>query len=171
MRHIHGRLAIASLLFVWATLVAAADVERPYVMKEDQAPVGSMLKRGSVHGTLPYDKRYDELTPDQRTQVKSDYEAMAENDEPPFPAQGLGPVMKAIKKAADAFTPRGTLDAAVEIGPDGTARSLKIYKAPDDAQFTQFAAQLLMVTPYKAARCGGQPCTMWYPFHIEFSVR
>ena len=170
MRHIHGKLALASFLFVWGSLAAAADTERPYTIKDDTPPLGSMLKRGSVHGTLPYDKRYAELTPEQRAQVKADYEPMAENDEPPFPAEGLGPIMKAFHKAAQAFGPRGTLDAAVEIGPDGAARSLKLYKAPDDARFTQFATQLLMATPWKPALCGGQPCLMWYPVHVEFSV-
>ncbi len=83
MRHIHGKLALASFLFVWGTLAAAADPERPYAIKDDTPALGSMLKRGSVHGTLPYDNRHAELTPEQRAQVKADYEPMAENDEPP----------------------------------------------------------------------------------------
>src|SRR5579862_4552063 len=100
MRHIHGRLAVASLLFVWATLASAADGEAQYQIKEDQPAVGTLLKRGAVTGPLPYDKRYDQLTAEQRMQVKSNYEAMADDDEPPFPAEGLGPLMKSIHKAA-----------------------------------------------------------------------
>lgn len=170
MRHIHGRLAVASLLFAWATLAAAGDGDSQYQIKEDQPAVGTLLKRGVVSGPLPYDKRYDQLTREQRLQLKANYEPMAEDDEPPFPAQGLGPLMKSMRKAAQAFTPSGTLDAAVEVGPDGAARSIKIYKAPDNSRFTQFAAQLLMVTPYKPAVCGGKPCVMWYPVNMDFTV-
>src|SRR4051812_28913387 len=105
MRHIQGRLAVASLLFVWATLASAADADPQYTIKQDQPAVGTLLKRGAVTGNLPYDKRYDQLTPEQRLLVKSHYEPMADDDEPPFPAEGLGPLMKSMHKAAQAFTP------------------------------------------------------------------
>ena len=170
MRHIHGRLAMAGLLFVWATLALAGDGDPSYQMKQDKPAVGTMLKRGVVTGPLPYDKRYDQLTPAQRQQVKSHYDSMADDDEPPFPAEGLGPMMRALHKGADTFEPTGLLDAEVEVGPDGTARSIKIYKATDVQRFTQYAAQVLMLTHYKPAVCGGKPCVMWYPVSIEFTV-
>ena len=170
MRHIHKRLAIASLFFACAATTWAAGEPERFEIKDAQAPTGSMLKRGVVTGDLPYDKRYDQLTEAQRDLVKANYEPMAADDEPPFPADGLGAVMKALRKAASATYPRGVLDIAVEVGPDGVARSARIYHAPDDARFTQYAAQVLMLTKYKPAVCGGKACAMWFPLNATFTV-
>jgi hypothetical protein len=170
MRHLQGKLALAGLLFVCAALASAADDPKQYRLNEEQPLTGSMLKHSGATGNLPYDKRYEDMTPEQRALVKAAYEPMPDADEPPFPADGLGPMMKAFHKGANAYEPRGEIDMAVEVGPDGVGRSVQIYKTTDDPKFTRFAAGLLMFTKYKPAVCGGRPCTMWYPLHVHFTV-
>jgi hypothetical protein len=56
---------------------------------------------------------------------------------------------------------------AVEVGPDGTARSVSVMRSIDD-QSTKAFASVLMVTKYKAAICGGKPCTMQFPVRVHF---
>ena len=77
------RLAIASLCFGCAAPALAADTPESYGIKENTAATGTLLKRNVVTGNVPFDKRYDQMTPEQRQRIKDRYEAMAPDDEPP----------------------------------------------------------------------------------------
>ncbi len=160
MRHIRERLAIASLFFICAIFAgdARAADDDPGSKAREAAPLaGAMLKRNVAVGNFPLDKRYEQMTPEQRERIKAHYEAMAPGDEPPFPAEGMGPIMVALQKGSAAYRVSGQLDVAVEVGPDGSARTLTVYQAPDDAEFRKFVASLLTVTHYKPGVCGGRP--------------
>ncbi len=168
MWHIHERLAIAGLLFVCAAAALAADPAASFGMKDSSPPTGSSLRRNIVEGSLPFDKRYDELTPAQRELFKSRYEPMAADDEPPFPVDGLGPMMLALQKGAVRYDVRGRLDMSVVIGPDGAPQAVTAYETPGDERFTKFAATILMVQKYKPAVCGHRPCQMAFPVLLTF---
>ncbi len=163
----HARLAIASLLFACACRALAADTPETYGIKESVAPTGTLLKRSLITGNVPFDKTWAQLTPEQRQHVKDNYEAMPADDEPPFPADGLAPMMKALQRGASLFHVDGTLDMTVDIGPDGQPRKVDVVKAPDDPQFRQFATSVLMLTRYKAAVCGGKACAMGFPLQVS----
>jgi len=113
------------------------------------------------------DLRYDQMTPEQQAAVKSVYDRMPADDEPPFPAGGMSPVVKALLKGAGAYHVYGLVDLTVEVGPDGTARGVSAYALPDDADFRQFVVSLVMVTRYKPAVCAGKPCVMSWPLQLE----
>lgn len=168
MRHIRQRLAIAGLLFVYSIAALAADPAEHFGVKDSSPPTGSSLRRNIVEGSLPFDKRYDELTPAQRELVKARYEPMAPDDEPPFPVDGLGPMMLALQKGAVRYEVRGRLDMSVLIGPDGAPQAVTAYETPGDDRFTKFAATILMVQKYKPAVCGGRPCQMAFPVQATF---
>ena len=162
-----ARLALAGLLFVCASHSAAADQSATYGIKEAAPATGSMVKRSVITGNVPFDKTYAQLTPEQRQHVKDNYEAMPADDEPPFPVDGLAPMMKALQKGASLFHVNGTLAMTADIGPDGQPRKIDVLKAPDDPQFRQFAVSLLMITRYKPAVCGGKPCAMGFPLEVS----
>jgi len=168
MWHIHERLAIASLLFVCSAAALAADSAEHFGVKDSSPPTGSSLRRNIVEGSLPFDKRYDELTPPQRELFKARYEPMAADDEPPFPIDGLGPMMLALHQGAVRYDIRGRLDMSVMVGPDGAPSAVTAYETPGDERFTKFAATILMVQKYKPAVCGGRPCQMAFPVQVTF---
>jgi hypothetical protein len=160
-------LSIAMLLAFGTAAAAAADPPETYGIKEAAPATGTMIKRAVITGAVPFDKRYDQMTPEQRQRVKDLYEPMAPNDEPPFPADGLAPLMKALQKAATSYRVTGPLELVADIGPDGAPRKVDVLRAPDDPQFRAFATSLLMVTRYKPAVCGGRACAMGFPLQAN----
>ena len=167
MKRIRSGLAIAGLCFACATPVIAAEPSESYDIKEDTAATGTLLKRSVIKGDVPFDKRYEQMTPEQRQRIKDRYEAMGSNDEPPFPADGLAPVMKAVLQAASAFHVDGPVEIETTIGPDGAARDVTFIRAPQNAQFKGYMTTLLMSTRYKAAVCGGKACVMGFPLQVN----
>ncbi len=158
MKPVLASLAIASLLLACMAPLAA---EAP--------PGGIVLRRDVAPPNVPLDKRYDQMDEAQRALLKARYAGMGAGDEPPWPVDGLGPVMLALRQGADVYRVRGQLDMTVEVGPDGAARSVAVYEDAGDAQFTKFAASLLMTTKYKPAVCSGQPCAMAWPLQVTMS--
>jgi hypothetical protein len=165
MKRIRIGLAIAGLCMVGATTALAAEPPATYDIKEDTT--GTLFKRSVIKGDVPFDKRYDQMTPEQRQRIKDRYEAMAPDDEPPFPADGLAPMMKSLLQAARAFQVEGRLEIEATIGPDGAAREVTFIRAPQNAQFKATMTSLLMSTKYKAAVCGGKACVMGFPLQVN----
>ena len=121
-------------------------------------------------GAIPLNRRYSELTRDQQAILKSRYEAIAENDEPPFPVDGLEPLFAAISKGQQKSLAQGVMEIQVEIDANGDAKAARVFQSPD-ADLTRFAASVLMLSKYKPGVCAGTPCAMAYPFRMTFSVR
>jgi hypothetical protein len=171
MKHVLERLAAAGLLFVCATSAMASDTNATPGLKEPEPVTGPTLKHNGVVANVPLDKRYDQMDEEQRGRIRAEFEAMAPSDEPPFPADGMAAIMMALRKGAAAYHVSGELDLAVNVGSDGAARSVSVFASPNDAQFKQFVASLLLLTRYKAAVCAGQPCSMAWPLQVTFSRR
>jgi hypothetical protein len=170
--------AVAAALFALACGTAAAtcvpdDKLRPIL--EDSPATGTSIRRAiATTRSVPFDKRYEELTPAQRACLRDAYEAMPDADEPPFPAGGMqvivGQVASAHSRAwkAGAALPLGMLEVAVKIDSKGRATAVDVYQALDDRPFMALIATVLMTTPYKPAVCGGRPCSMSFPLSIRF---
>jgi len=113
---------------------------------------------------IPLDKTYAELTPEQKAELHAMYENMADGDEPPFPENGIQPIVNAIRKAQRLRQARGELNMSVTVGPDGNATKVEDLGGVYDIQMTEIAQQVLLLTRYKPAICKGQPCTMQFRF-------
>jgi hypothetical protein len=134
-----------------------------------QAPEGSMqfVPRGPGEiGPLPYDARYEQLTPAERDVVRSAYESLAAEDEPPYPAAGMGALLRPLLQASHTMYVDGEVDALVEVGPDGVPRSVEVYRSPEP-MFTKVVAVVLMGASYKPALCKGVPCAMKFPLRVK----
>jgi Gram-negative bacterial TonB protein C-terminal len=107
------------------------------------------------------------LTADERQRVKSQYEAMAESDEPPYPLHGLHKIVEASVALQKKRSPRGQLVLAVTVNAAGDAISVEVLKSPDSETARAMAA-VLMLEKYKPAVCKGVPCKMQFPFRINY---
>jgi hypothetical protein len=163
---LHFATAILASLFVFST--ASADPQQ-YVIKQSVPSTGSSIKRPIViTGTIPLDERYAELTPEQKNSLKSLYEKMGDNDEPPFPLHGLRPLYEALGKAHEQLelTYRGPVTLYVDVDSQGRPGNMSLVESPDQ-QIAQAAANVLATQKFKPAVCNGTPCAMRYVFHAE----
>jgi hypothetical protein len=146
--------------------------ERPsYSLKQEQASVGTSLKRDIVTGgAVPFGKRYAELTPEQQAIVKAQYEEMGPDDEPPYPADGIGSVYKLFSLIQERTHARGYYSIAVEISSTGVPTAVSFLKAEDE-DVAKLLAQAALIPKYKPAVCHGMPCAMEIPFRVNFTTK
>jgi hypothetical protein len=158
---------VAALLVV---LVMQSCLAETYGIREDQSPVGSSIRRNVVSWYIPLDRRWDEMTEEQKTSVKNFYENIEPGDEPPFPADGMRPVMDVVRKAQAKLLINEDVNVVVTVGIAGEVLTVKAIGSPDP-EMTKFLAGVLYLTRFKPAVCGGRPCQMDFPFHFAFRIR
>src|SRR5258708_16758746 len=97
---------------------------------------------------------------------------MAENDEPPFPIDGLGPLYKAIAEVHKQLLRtrfglgvNGLLALHLQVDSQGRATSVSAYRSPDP-EMTKYAAAVVTLPQYKPAWSGRQPCPKEFPVPI-----
>lgn len=168
-------LASCSLLVVTAFGAAwAADDQPPapvYSVKEPHDLTRTRIRSTVVNGSaVPLNLRYEQLSDEHKAQVRSQYEALAADDEPPFPAEGLKPLYQALYQVQQQLLVRGDLTLVASVLPDGTVDQVQAIGA-QDPDMVNAAARVLMATAFKPALCHGQPCRMDYPVRLHFAVR
>ncbi|MDL2357716.1 MAG: hypothetical protein QFF03_20875 [Pseudomonadota bacterium] len=154
---------------VRGTPAAVKPEETRYAMRGVAPMVGSSLNPKTVMGSVPFEKSYAQLTPEQQAIVKLPYMALEPGDEPPYPLHGPKPMFEWFKQAQDKVLVDGDLRLDVLVGKDGKVLSVKTITAPTP-ELAQFAAQVLAREVYKPAVCRGAPCDMAYPFNMKFST-
>ena len=117
MRIAVARPAIAALLVLSTCLGQAQE----YRMKAEEARTGSLLKRENARLSLPPDKTYAELSDTDKARLRSQYENMGPDDEPPFPARGYRTLVRAMSAVQERLQVAGTVDMGVIVGADGRA--------------------------------------------------
>jgi hypothetical protein len=169
MRILHFSIGIALLACQWQASAGDTTEAPQYTIKQSAPSVGYSIKRDIIKaGSIPLDRRYAELTPEQKNILKSEYESMKADDEPPFPTNGLKDAFTALRRVHEQYNLKykGPLTMYVQVDSHGKATGVSVVRSPDP-EITQAMAYTLMVLPYKPAVCSGQPCAMQYPFHAE----
>jgi hypothetical protein len=132
---------------------------------------GTLLKKHlRWTSSIPLDKTYEQLSPEQKAEFRALYLSLADGDEPPFPLRGIKPLFSAIQKGQDIMQVRGQLDFVATVGPDGKAThvdSLGGVSGVNAREMSEYVASVLMMAKYKPAVCSGQPCTMQFPFKLK----
>jgi hypothetical protein len=135
------------------------------------AALTSSAAAGAELSSLPYDLRYEQLSPAQQEVVRSRYDALSAGDEPPYPADGIGAILRPLQQAAGRIHMNGRVDAIADVGPDGTVRSVSLYQSPDPVVITPAVTQLLMLQKFKPGLCKGVPCAMPFALRVDLGAR
>src|SRR5437868_601626 len=116
----HGYVALILVLAGFSAPAFSQDVRSQYRISEDEARTGSLIRREIVRTeNIPVNKKYHELSPEEKLALHSDYENIAPGDEPPFPAEGLKPIFDAVAKAQAKLLVSGTLRPVADVDRDG----------------------------------------------------
>jgi len=168
-----NRCVLVGLAVALAGVQARGDDALPsaeYIIKQEQPTLGTNIpRRVSEASEIPINRTYAQLTKEEQQLVKSQYEAMADGDEPPFPVAGLKPIYVAITKVHREVMERGELSMHADIDAGGNVTGVAVYHSPDP-KITRAAANILVLTKFKPAVCGGAPCKMGFPLRIVFKV-
>jgi hypothetical protein len=165
-------LRVCSLLLALLAGAACAGDAPPYTLKSAANPNSIRPNPGrdiAFSSKLPLNKRYGELTPEQKRVVRGPYEAMGDADEPPFPAAGLEAIYRPVAAMQNKLLAEGEVRMFVRVGADGRAKSIEVYQSPAP-EVTKLLANLLMLVEYKPALCGGVACEMDFPVYVSLKT-
>ncbi|MYM67800.1 hypothetical protein GTP45_13275 [Pseudoduganella sp. FT55W] len=121
-----------------------------------------------AYGTsVPFDKGYAQMTPQQQQQFRASYPLLHHDDVPPYPEKGTAEIFGWLAKAQNNVMAQGDFRAIVDIDATGRATAISIYSSPDQ-QLTDVIKILLGNQKFTPALCSGKPCAMRYPFNVHF---
>jgi hypothetical protein len=121
-----------------------------------------------AYGTsVPFDKGYAQMTPQQQQQFRANYPLLHQDDVPPYPEKGTAEIFSWLAKAQNNVMAQGDFRAIVDIDATGRATAISIYSSPDQ-QLTDVIKILLANQKFTPALCDGKPCAMRYPFSVRF---
>lgn len=167
IRHI---LVIATTSMGALAGCASTDRSPEYGIREDTPKIGSMIRRFVTEPvSIPVNRPYDQFSAADKAAFNQYYESVDAGSEPPFPAEGMKAVLEPIAKAQARLLVRGDLFLVAKISPTGEATEVKAIGSPS-AAMTTFASQVLMLTKFKPAVCGGVPCSMEFPLYMHFKL-
>ena len=159
-------MAMAGMLsLLWATSAGAAD---PYAVREDVPETGSNIQKVTVLWRVPVEKQYHELSGDEVKLVHDDYERLGARDEPPYPRDGMTPILTELARIQRANRGTGMLHLAVRVDARGEPQGVAVLRSPDEA-VAHGVAFTLMKTHYKPAKCDGAPCAGDYSFKYKLA--
>ncbi|HEX7638562.1 MAG TPA: energy transducer TonB [Burkholderiaceae bacterium] len=143
----------------------AADSHVTYALRD--AVTGSLIRQDRVTASVPFNKRYDELTAEQKAVLRQESAAAKPTDETPFPSDGLRHLVNPLMRLAEHSGMSGPLVASAEVDAQGHALSVSVRTSPDPSM-TELAQVALLKETYRPARCDGQPCAMTYVLRVTF---
>jgi len=164
-------LTLAAVVASAALHVAAQDSTDPkYTIKDHEARTGSKFRRDVVRSEgLPLNLPYDKLSESQKNALKSRYEAMGPNDEPPFPETGLMAIMTELNEAQKILQVRGRMVLHAQVNAEGKVTTVAVAE-PTGTRMDVYAAGVLMRSKFKPARCDGVACNQDYLFEVNWDV-
>jgi hypothetical protein len=166
-------LAAAAALAVAAALAggpARAGDPVPYTIHQAEPHTGSHLPTPQGTSPVPLDAAYHDLTPEQQAKVRSQYETMADGDEPPYPLRGTGTMVRPLAQAQQTIEDEGMLVLFIHVDAKGEATKVEVIKTPSE-RIARVAAAIAMATKFKPAVCHGQPCAMGYPWRVKLDTK
>ncbi len=169
------RALCAAATVAFAVLASAAQAQSAskseFAIKEYSPRAGTSILREAIQSPkVPINKRYAELSADERNAFQSYYLRFDTANEPPFPLEGLKPALELLVRMQNKLVDQGRLHLMVAIDANGLATDIKVVDSPSP-EMAKAAAGVMMYTKFKPAQCAGQACAMDFPLHVEFPAR
>ena len=106
-------------------------------------------------------------TKSKKRRFHSQYESIAEGDEPPYPIDGMEPIIRQLSEKLGGAVAEGEYHILVRVTADGEAKSVSLLRQPS-VEHAKLVAYFLVTTRYKPALCAGKACTMDFQFLMKF---
>jgi hypothetical protein len=164
-------MPLEDAMHIWSAirLLLVTAAASTLVVSSPVAIAGADLNRMVMRGALPYDRSYEQLTPEQKAVVRAEYDVVGPNDEPPYPKYGLADVADAVSRMSVRDPIEGEVILTVRVDESGDAKSVSIYKTPD-ARLSNLVALMVTRSKFKPGLCEGRPCAMDYVFRYYFKI-
>jgi len=137
-------------------------------LKEDDARTGTNIRRETAFSSVPFNKSYAQLSEAEKRIIRSVYQQMAEDDEPPYPVKGTERIFRSLQEIGRRLRldDEGVLDMTVMVDASGKGTSVNVYKTPSP-ELARAMAGVLILENYKPALCHGQPCAQEFSFVVK----
>jgi hypothetical protein len=158
----------AALVLCCHHAMAIDDTPAQFTLRDGEARSGPHIRRDAAAGGVAPNRRYAELSVEDKRALRAAYDSMAADDEPPFPANGMSRLQKTIREAQGRLPEQGPLRMVVRVDSRGDASAVEILHSPGD-KTRKLAATVLMAEKYKPGLCHGVPCAMEFAYSAEFT--
>lgn len=151
---------------VAAEPASASTAAARFWLVSGEEPTGSHIRNKVVYATLPLDRGFDELTPDQQRLVRSYYPALDAGDLPPYPLKGGKDLYKLLVSLVRHMQMMDDILVYVAVDADANVTSVTTISTID-TRFKNLIAAGAGLLKYKPAQCGGHPCAGVVPFNLK----
>lgn len=162
--------SIASILLLGACAELPTASVGDHALKQANYGYGEVFTpQGAT--PLPLDRRYEELTTEQKGTLRSWYKNLGPNDEPPYPEQGLQDLYEKLISPHYMHEVYGEIFVVAHVDAQGTAHSAAILPAGNYVmrdEVNQYFASILMAQKYQPGKCNGTPCPMDFGISIRY---
>jgi hypothetical protein len=118
----------------------------------------------------PFRKTWDAMSRAEQRVIRNLYaNLLHEDDEPPYPANGVAQIYTWIAEGQHTILTSGRLRMNIAVDSSGTPSTVTVFTSPDP-ETTRLATFILMKEKFKPALCAGTPCAMSFPFSMVYSV-
>ncbi len=149
---------------------AVVQSSATYSLRDESHRLGShILGNAAIGAPYSLNKRFDEMSADEKEAMHRMYPGLAPDDEPPFPASGMKDLMLALKQAQQKVLDNGILTLVVDVGADGKPSKVMMY-GENNPELKKFAGTLFMQQTYKPGVCDGKPCALPFYFSMGFKT-
>jgi hypothetical protein len=145
--------------------IAPSALAADYVLRQVQPSTGSNVRKVLLRSAIPFDKSWSQLSPAEQQVVRDNYDGLPVDAEPPFPLDGLIPVIREMERI-EKYADTGTLLIVVDVDAAGEATDGRTLATPDSAMASALL-RVAMQMKYKPGRKDGQPAAMKFPLRFE----
>jgi hypothetical protein len=136
-------------------------------VKEAVPETGTRINRTIASSQrFPLNKKWSELSEEDRAVFRSQYEDMPDTDEPPYPIDGMAPIFRQLSVEAGRAAVYGVFIIDVTVNPQGKGTKVTLVKY-SSVEAAKVVAYVLVHTKYKPAVCHGKPCILYFPFSVK----
>ena len=166
-----AKISISTLLVLLVTSQYTSAQEKEVLYNfYGKAPKGSKMRPVEAKSPIPFNKKYKQLTERQKKIYRSYFEGLKKDDIPPYPTNGLKDIYKPLIEGHKRVGGGGELLVFTEINEKGGVNKVIVFKTPSK-DLAELATTVMFNTKFDPPTCGGEPCTMEFPFQYHVPRR